>query len=139
MATAPSFLSMAAIPALLNKAQHGFIKTEDQQIAGPAAAFSVEVTNTGTRDADDVVLGFLTPPGSGQDGVPLKTLFGFDRVHVKAGETVTVWLYPEMSDLTTVDAMGLRVANPGEYTLSVGIPEVAEHSMGFVEHIFTAQ
>ena len=39
--------------------------------------FSVNVTNTGSVDADDVVLGFLTPPGAGEDGVPLQSLFGF--------------------------------------------------------------
>merc|ERR1711924_449466 len=103
------------------------------------AGFSVEVTNTGTIDADDVVLGFLTPPGAGKDGVALKTLFGFDRVHVKAGETVTVWLYPEMSDLTTVSTKGLRVGNPGEYTLQFGVPEGTKQGMGFAEHKFTAQ
>ena len=50
--------------------------------------YTVNVTNTGSVDADDVVLGFMTPPGAGENGVPLKTLFGFERVHVKAGETV---------------------------------------------------
>ena len=34
-------------------------------------------------DADDVVLGFLKPPGAGVGGTPLQTLFGFERVHVK--------------------------------------------------------
>jgi hypothetical protein len=32
------------------------------------------------------VLGMLLPPGAGQGGVPLQTLFGFERVHVKKGE-----------------------------------------------------
>ena len=36
------------------------------------------------------VLGFLVPPGAGERGVPLQTLFGFERVHVKAGQTVMV-------------------------------------------------
>ncbi|CAE8633924.1 unnamed protein product [Polarella glacialis] len=55
--------------------------------------YSANMTNTGSRDADDVVLGLLTPPGACQNGVPLKLLFGFERVRVKAGETVTAWLY----------------------------------------------
>jgi len=38
------------------------------------------VTNTGVMDADDVVLGFLTPPSAGVNGVPLQTLYAFDRV-----------------------------------------------------------
>jgi pre-mRNA-splicing factor SYF2/beta-D-xylosidase 4 len=53
-------------------------------------SYVVNVTNTGTIDADDVVLGFIKPPGAGTNGVPLQTLFGFERVHVKAGETVQV-------------------------------------------------
>ena len=56
--------------------------------------FAVNVTNTGTVDSDDVVLGFISPPGGGTLGRPLKTLFGFERVHVKAGQTMKVWLYP---------------------------------------------
>ena len=55
------------------------------------------MTNTGTVDADDVILGFLTPPNAGADGVPLQTLFGFERVFVKVGETVAVHLYPELT------------------------------------------
>ena len=40
--------------------------------------FSVSfVSNTGDVDADDAVLGFLTPPGAGKDGVPLQTLLAY--------------------------------------------------------------
>ena len=66
------------------------------------AQYAVRVTNTGDRDADDTVLGFLIPPDAGRDGIPLKILFGFQRVHVKAGATETVWLYPSMLDFATV-------------------------------------
>jgi hypothetical protein len=51
-----------------------------------------------------VVLGFLKPPGAGVAGVPLQTLYGFDRVHVPAGKTVTVELYPSLADFTQVRA-----------------------------------
>ena len=48
---------------------------------------SVNVTNSGDVDADEVVLGFISPPaGSGR---PLKQLFEFSRVHIKAGHTIT--------------------------------------------------
>merc|ERR1712187_902665 len=68
--------------------------------------YSVNVTNIGSRDADDVVLGFLSPPGAGKNGVPLKQLFGFERVHVKAGETKTVFLYPSLTDFAQADSAG---------------------------------
>ena len=99
--------------------------------AAPTVTYFVDVTNTGTVDADDVVLGFLVPPNAGQDGTPLQTLFGFERVHVKAGETVTVWLYPSLTEFAPVGASGERRALPGEYTVSIGVPGVK--AMGYVE------
>lgn len=95
--------------------------------------FSVNVTNTGNKDADDVVLGFLTPPGAGQNGVPLQALFGFERVHVKAGETVTVFLYPALTDFAQAGADGKLQALPGTYRVHFGVAETREHGMGFVE------
>ena len=108
-------MSLDALPALLAKSKHGFIPTAELTASGAATAFSVKVTNTGSVDADDVVLGFITPPSAGEGGVPLKSLFGFERVHVKAGESVAVWLYPEYSAFTQVSAEGERVVHRGEY------------------------
>ena len=65
--------------------------------ADPVIKYAVNVTNTGSVDSDEVVLGFMKPPGAGTGGVPLQTLYGFDRVHVPAGKTVTVELYPSVS------------------------------------------
>ncbi len=67
-----------------------------------AVAYAVNVTNTGSTDSDHVVLGFITPPGAGQNGVPLQNLFGFERVFVRAGHTKTVWLWPSLLDFTHV-------------------------------------
>ncbi len=66
------------------------------------AEYSVNVTNVGDYDADYSALGFLIPPGAGQNGVPLQQLFGFQRVHVPKGQTVTVWLGLSATDLTQV-------------------------------------
>lgn len=96
------------------------------------------VTNTGGLDADDVVLGFLTPPGAGQGGVPLQTLFGFERVHVKAGQSVTVFLYPTLEHFAQVDAAGKRAALAGEYRVHVGVAETAAFGMGYAEHALHA-
>mmetsp|Transcript_47305 Transcript_47305/g.93069 ORF Transcript_47305/g.93069 Transcript_47305/m.93069 type:complete len:435 (+) Transcript_47305:1077-2381(+) len=100
-------------------------------------SYSVNVTNTGNYDADDAVLGFIVPPGAGKDGVPLQTLFGFDRVHVRKGETVTVWLYPSLLDFTVVNEAGKRTAHPGEYTVKFGVQSTHQHGQGFAEHKFT--
>ena len=137
---------------------------------------SVQVTNTGSVDADDVVLGFLEPPGAGDKGVPLQTLFAFERVHVKAGQarprslsslshpaprslsspsprtekkpqptplaragqTVTAFLYPALTDFAVADADGERAALPGRYTVRFGLREAAAHGMGFAEAALSA-
>ena len=95
--------------------------------------YAVKVTNTGDKDADDTVLGFLIPPDAGKDGIPLKILFGFQRVHVKAGATETVWLYPNMLDFAIVGREGHFKLHPGEYRVHFGLPETVPFGMGFVE------
>ena len=112
-------------------------RADEAAVARAAVAYSVNVTNTGSVDADDVVLGFVTPPGAGKDGVPLQTLWGFERVFVRAGETVTVDLYPAVLDGfgSVTDADGRRVARAGAYSVRFGVAEAAEHGMGFAEHV----
>jgi len=105
---------------------------------GHAGTYAVNVTNTGSMDADDVVLGFISPPGSGLYGQPLKTLFGFERVHVKAGETATVFLYPPLTELTATTADGQRHALPGEYRVTFGVAETAALGMGYTMTSLTA-
>ena len=46
----------------------------------------------------DVVLGFLSPPGAGSNGVPLQLLYDFERVHIKAGATGLVTLRTSPKD-----------------------------------------
>ena len=85
-----------------------------------------------------MVLGFLRPPGAGENGVPLQTLWGFERVHVKAGETVTVELYPSATDFTHVDGEGERGVMAGGYRFEFGVAETARRGMGFVRHTVIA-
>jgi hypothetical protein len=105
--------------------------------------YRVNVTNTGSVDSDDVVLGFLVPPGAGQNGVPIQTLFGFSRVFVPAGGTVQVWLGVEARSLTRiVRGSGRRVAEPGLYTVRVGVAfnrgGALEVPSALAEHSFVA-
>jgi beta-D-xylosidase 4 len=80
----------------------------------------------------------IKPPGAGTDGVPLQTLWGFERVFVKAGQTVTVDMYPSMTDFTQVDANGARNVHAGTYTVHFGI-ESMPRDQGFAQHSFEAQ
>jgi hypothetical protein len=105
-----------------------------QSLSAPLAKYQVNVTNTGNYDADDVVLGFITPPNAGKDGVPLQNLFGFERVHVPRGKTVSVFLYPSLGDFTQVDKNGVRVPVAGEYIVHFGIPETHQYGQGLAVH-----
>ena len=116
----PATMDLAPLRRLLRAttertgASH-FPRLEDS--AQDDLAYEVNVTNTGTMDADEVVLGFLTPPNAGMDGAPLKQLFGFERPMVHdcpAGATVTAWLYPSWTDFTSVNLDGSRELN-GEW------------------------
>jgi len=98
----------------------------------PLALYQVNVTNTGNYDADDSVLGFITPPNAGKDGNPIKYLFGFERVHVLRGQTVTVTLNPSLGDFTRADENGKRVPVPGDYIVQFGIPETT--GQGYAVH-----
>ena len=95
------------------------------------ASYAVNVTNTGKVDSDDVVLGFLVPPNAGKDGVPLQTLFGFERVHVPAGQSVDVYLYPEHTDFMHTALDGTKTAAAGEWTVKFGVAKTLEHGMGY--------
>lgn len=90
-------------------------------------------------DADDVVLGFLEPPGRGKEGVALQSLFGFERVHVKAGETVSVFLYPQFSDFVHAGRDGKRSATGGQYRVRFGVQEAVQQGMGFAEGTLFAE
>jgi len=104
-----------------------------------AADFFINVTNSGSVDSDDVVLGFLQPPGAGVGGVPLQELFGFERVHVPAGQTVTVYLGAQGVRFTQADAGGVRRFLEGDYVARFGVRETADKGGGFAEVRFSVQ
>jgi hypothetical protein len=106
--------------------------------APPPATYVVNVTNTGAVDSDEVILGFLAPPGAGIEGVPLQSLFGFQRVHVAAGASTAVTLYPELLEFSQVDRQGRRYVLGGSYTVWFGVRKTLARGGGFVQHSFIA-
>ena len=80
-----------------------------------------------------VVLAFLVPPGAGADGTPLQELVGWDRVHVRAGQTVTVTIDAPRAAFTLVDARGVRAPRAGAWTLRLGVQATKGRGMGFEE------
>ena len=65
--------------------------------------------------------------------MPLQTLFGFERVHVKAGGSATVYLYPALTDFTHTLLDGTKAAVAGDWVVSFGVAEAQEHGMGFTQ------
>jgi len=66
--------------------------------AGGTVQVSVDVTNTGTRDGDEVIE-LYTHQRYGSMSRPVRELKGFERVTVKAGATQTVTLTLDTKDL----------------------------------------
>ena len=83
------------------------------------ATVSVDVTNTGAMDGDEVVQVYIRDLVA-STARPRKQLCAFRRVHVKAGETVTVTLPLQRSAFEVVNPAMERVVEPGEFEIQVG-------------------
>jgi beta-glucosidase len=83
--------------------------------------FECSVTNTGTIDGDEVVMVFHnvsdTIRSHASHPIPLKALVAFERVTVKAGETVTVPISIEPSAYQVINADGDRVLYTGSHMI----------------------
>lgn len=88
--------------------------------SGETVTVSVDITNNGEMDGDEVVQLYVQYPGSRVER-PLKQLKGFERVHIGAGETRTVQIEMEVDELSywNTDAGGY-VLEKGPVKLLVG-------------------
>ncbi len=86
---------------------------------GDKLTVSVDVTNTGDVDTSDIVQIYMSKNGSDYgDAVALKSLAGFERVDVAAGETVTVETDIDLTDIALWDVNAEAFAvEDGSYTL----------------------
>ncbi|MDR2101100.1 MAG: glycoside hydrolase family 3 C-terminal domain-containing protein [Treponema sp.] len=74
------------------------------------------VTNTGKRDADEVVQLYISRDAR-KDDDPLSSLRGFRRVKVPAGKTVRVEFELSSADFESINEAGESVLVPGSYTV----------------------
>ena len=95
--------------------------TLSQEVASPedVITVSVEVTNTGNRDGKEVVELYVNDVISSVL-TPTRVLKSFDKVFVRAGETVDVKFELPVSSLSLIDADGESVVEPGEFEIMVG-------------------
>ncbi len=79
---------------------------------------TVDVTNTGTMNADEVVQLYASHPEIPNS--PIRTLIAFERVHIAKGETQKVVFNVDARSLSTVDATGQRKLVSGKVDLWLG-------------------
>ena len=85
---------------------------------GGSVTLTVPVTNTGSRDGDEVVMLYVKNPAD--PAGPVKSLRAFKRVHLKAGETADVELEITPATLASFDhASGRMSTLPGTYQLQL--------------------
>ncbi|MDR0301001.1 MAG: glycoside hydrolase family 3 C-terminal domain-containing protein [Treponema sp.] len=84
--------------------------------AGGSVKVKVTVTNTGKKDADEVVQLYISKDNRGADE-PVTTLRGFQRVFIPAGKPKTVEFDLFAQAFETVNADGDDVLLPGSYTI----------------------
>jgi beta-glucosidase len=77
---------------------------------------SVILSNTGKKDADNVVQIYVSKDNRAQND-PLTSLRDFRRVHIKAGKSVTLDFELARSAFETVNSEGATEYLPGSYTI----------------------
>lgn len=87
--------------------------------AGEKINVSVNVTNTGKYDGDEVVQMYVSLPDS-KLKKPIRDLQGFKRIHLKVGETQTVEFTLLPDQFAARDENNLDIVEPGKVLISVG-------------------
>jgi beta-glucosidase len=86
--------------------------------AGASLTVTAQIKNTGHQDGDETVELYLVPGSIA--GAPLRTLVGFEKVHLKAGESRSFHATIDPRHLSTVSADGTRSVVSGDYELYLG-------------------
>jgi len=84
-----------------------------------ATTVSIEVTNTGQREGDEIVQMYVRDDFASV-GRYLKMLKGFERITLMPGETKTVTFDLGFDELFLYDKQMKKVVEPGDFTISVG-------------------
>ncbi|MDR1100352.1 MAG: glycoside hydrolase family 3 C-terminal domain-containing protein [Treponema sp.] len=87
--------------------------------AGAALTAVVKLTNTGKRDAEEVVQLYISKDDRGADD-PASSLRAFRRIFVPAGKTVSAEFELAAAAFESVNAAGDSVLVPGAYTVYAG-------------------
>jgi len=88
--------------------------------AGEPVKVTVDVTNTGEREGEEVVQLYLTDVAASAP-VPIRTLVGFDRISLRPGEKRTVTFTITPRQMSLIDGGGKRVIEPGEFVVNTSV------------------
>ena len=94
------------------------LQVPEQAGAGDEVKVSVKVENTGDRSGDEVVQLYVKHTGVAD--APIRSLQGFQRIALSAGETKTVEFTLSPKQLSLIGAGDRRMVAPGEIEISVG-------------------
>ena len=95
-----------------------------------AVHISVEITNAGDREGDEVAQLYLRQDTSSVE-TPERSLKGFSRIHLKPHETKTVSFDVPQPELAIWNAEGKWVTEPGTFTVWAGSNSNAELTTNF--------
>jgi len=101
--------------------------------SGADVEATVDVTNTGDREGDEVAQLYVHQDVSSVE-TPERSLKGFSRIHLKPGETKSVSFRIPQKQLAVWNAEGKWVVEPGNFTVWVGGASDASLSGQFLLH-----
>ena len=87
--------------------------------SGEKVVVSAKVENSGTREGNEVVQLYLTDIDASVR-VPIRSLAGVERVHLKPGERRVIQFTIEPRQLAVITSDGRTVVEPGDFKLTIG-------------------
>jgi len=96
-----------------------FVYSNLRSKMGDTVKVSVDVTNAGDREGDEVVQLYLTDVAASAP-VPIRTLVGFERISLRPREKRTMTFTITPRQMSLIDDRGKRVIEPGEFMLTAG-------------------
>jgi beta-glucosidase len=88
--------------------------------AGEPVKVTVDVTDAGEREGEEVVQLYLTDVTASAP-VPIRTLVGFDRIWLRPREKRSVTFTITPRQMSLIDNSGKRVIEPGEFVVSTSV------------------
>ena len=107
-------LSAASLDKVIEATRHR------PHIAAVVYTVEIALTNTGSHAGAETVLGFVSPPGAGVGGEPLRSLRRYEKLYLTSGARATATLRFTAHDFATTGEDGSARAVQGDWVVSFG-------------------